>query len=84
MGKRTIAQLIEAGFIKPRPAPEPKRHGLIKDYCKRGHPMEEWNLYHRKDGTRECKACMKLRQPDRVKPTDPSGLIWLEHWKPSF
>ncbi len=67
MGKRTLRQLIEAGYIKPRPAPEPKpRHGLIKDTCKHGHPMAEWNLYHYPNGTRCCLACKKLYQPLKV------------------
>ena len=29
--------------------------------CKRGHRLVGWNLYKRKDGTRECKRCSLMR-----------------------
>ncbi len=35
---------------------------LKSDKCSKGHPLEGDNLYHRKDGTRECRACSRERQ----------------------
>lgn len=39
-----------------------ERMGAIKSAtCSKGHPMEGENLYWRKNGARECRACMKER-----------------------
>ncbi len=32
-----------------------------KTLCLRGHPYDDANTYHRPDGNRDCKACMKIR-----------------------
>lgn len=65
MGKRTLRQLIEAGYIKPRPA-RPSPRPDFKTHCKRGHPREPWNIYTYANGKRECLACRKLWQPEKT------------------
>lgn len=34
--------------------------------CKRGHPLEGDNLYNRPDGSRQCRACLKLAEQRRT------------------
>ena len=65
MGKRTLRQLIAAGYIKARPRRSPPRPDF-HTHCKRGHPREAWNVYTYPDGRKECAACRKLYQPVKV------------------
>jgi hypothetical protein len=37
----------------------------LKSKCKRGHRLAGWNLYLRKDGTRECRQCSLARTAKR-------------------
>lgn len=30
-----------------------------KTHCKRGHPFDEVNTYHRRDGNRDCRQCIR-------------------------
>lgn len=37
------------------------RDSYRKDACPRGHPLTGWNIYHRRDGRRECRLCRNNR-----------------------
>jgi hypothetical protein len=41
--------------------------GKKKRVCKRGHRMTLENTYKRKDGTRECRECSRLRSVEQKK-----------------
>ncbi len=34
---------------------------IAKTHCPQGHPYDEENTYHRPDGGRDCKQCMRKR-----------------------
>lgn len=40
--------------------------GALKSaHCSKGHPMKDPNLYYRKDGGRQCKACVAANDSKR-------------------
>lgn len=34
-------------------------------HCPQGHPYDLFNTYHRPDGGRECKICMRIRKHNK-------------------
>lgn len=43
---------------------DPMAYGTFrrnKTFCKYGHPFDAENTYHRKDGTRTCRICVRRR-----------------------
>ena len=40
--------------------------GKKKKFCKNGHRLKGRNLYRRKDGSRECRVCSKIRGNRKV------------------
>ena len=37
----------------------PRRQGRRKTHCKRGHLLEGGNVYITREGSRQCRACLK-------------------------
>lgn len=48
-----------------------------KTHCPRGHEYTKENTFHKKNGSRECRACRKERKPGQ------EHLVLSEMWSPS-
>ena len=60
-----------------KPAPV-KKSVARKAYCKRGHPLVEWNRQSGRIGS--CKACKKLAEPEWVKTKQDADVpLWERH-----
>lgn len=44
----------------------------FNNVCVRGHQLTDWNVYVKRDGRRQCKACHKARE---------AGLVVAGDWK---
>lgn len=40
-------------------------------HCKRGHPYDEANTYVKPNGSRDCRACRRIRRADDPSHSDP-------------
>jgi hypothetical protein len=55
----------------PKPAPEPKpfKHTVFVTHetgvCQRGHALTPDNTYNKADGTKQCKACHRMKDQER-------------------
>jgi hypothetical protein len=43
--------------------------GKKKQFCKSGHRLNRQNTYKRKNGTRECRECSRIRAAQQKQAT---------------
>jgi hypothetical protein len=49
-----------------------RHHNAKKTHCKRGHAFDEENTIWNKDGSRDCRACRRVRKEAKTSPTPAS------------
>lgn len=57
----------EPGNVRWATRSEQQRNKEQASHCQRGHRLDPANVYVRKNGRRQCKACTRLREQRRLR-----------------